>query len=259
MSTTTNNELATVNEDAGYLALRDFDLGAMLSDELAGLNLTFERIKIPSGGGLVFEIPGDDPANPDTVKDFEAVILYNHPMNAFYRDEYKGGNNPPDCGSFDGIYGTGDPGGRCDKCPYNEFGSGKQGAGKACKNRRRMFLLREGELFPVILSLPTGSLKDYTKYVTRLMAKGLKPSGVVTKFSLKRANSSTNIVFSQAQFALARKLTPEEAQLVASYASQIKALSQNVGYEEEAAEGTAEENPFANVDPETGEILEPLK
>lgn len=258
MSTTKNTEIAAMNENEGYLALRDFDLGGMLSEELAGLNLTFERIKIPSGGGVIFEIPGDDPANPDTVKDFEAVILYNHAMNAYYKEEYKGGNNPPDCGSFDGIIGTGVPGGRCDKCPYNEFGSGKEGSGKACKNRRRMFLLREGELFPVILSLPTGSLKDYTKYVTRLMAKGLKPSSVVTRFSLKRANSSTNIVFSQAQFALARKLTPEEAKLVASYAAQIKAISQRVGYEEEPMEETAGENPFENIDPETGEIIEPL-
>ena len=36
------------------------DLGSILAEERDGLNLSFDRIKIPSGGGLAFEVPGEN-------------------------------------------------------------------------------------------------------------------------------------------------------------------------------------------------------
>ena len=144
------NELMETNS-TGFLALQNFDLANVMSEEMDGLSTTFERIKIPSGGGIMFEIPGENPDEPETVKEFSAVILYQHSLNAYYKSEYQGGSNPPDCGSYDGHNGEGNPGGNCDVCPLNQYGSGKNGA-KACKNRRRLYLLREGEIFPMILS-----------------------------------------------------------------------------------------------------------
>ncbi|MGO5338085.1 hypothetical protein ACTQZS_15010, partial [Bilifractor sp. LCP19S3_H10] len=47
---------------------------------------------------------------------------------------------------------------------YNKFGSGGNKS-KACKNRHMLYLVREGEIFPVVISLPTGSLKSFTDYV----------------------------------------------------------------------------------------------
>ncbi|WDU83588.1 hypothetical protein PWK10_02820 [Caloramator sp. Dgby_cultured_2] len=123
-----NNELVTISENTGFLQLADFNLDEAMASELDGLDMTFERIKIPSAGSTVFEVPGENPGEPDTVKEFSAVILYHHPLYAYYKDKYTGGSNPPDCGSFDGITGEGDPGGSCSKCPYNQFGSGKTAA-----------------------------------------------------------------------------------------------------------------------------------
>lgn len=105
-----NTEITTTN-NAGYLALKDFNLSDVMAEEMSGLSASFERIKIPSGGGTVFEIPSDDPDEPETVKEFSAVILYQHPLNAYYKEEYQGGSNPPDCGSYDGVCGAGNPGG----------------------------------------------------------------------------------------------------------------------------------------------------
>lgn len=246
-----NNELTTTN-NAGFLALSDFNMNDALSEEMSGLSGSFERIKIPAGGSTIFEIPSDNPDEPETVKEFSAVILYHHPLYAYYKDKYTGGSNPPDCGSFDGITGEGSPGGSCEKCPYNVFGSGENGA-KACKNRRRIYLLREGEIFPLILSLPTGSLKDFSRYVMRLLSKGNKTNAVVTRFTLKKAVNNSGIAFSQAQFALDRKLTPEEYALVVSMSEQVKTFSSRVGYD---ADDTAK---AVNVDPETGEVIEPLE
>lgn len=245
-----NNEVATVNNES-FLALRDFNLSDVMAEEMSGLSASFERIKIPIGGGTVFEIPSDDPDDVETIKELSGVILYQHPLNAYYATKYKGGSNPPDCGSFDGVTGHGNPGGLCKNCPYNEFGSGENGA-KACKNRRRIYLLREGDVFPMMLSLPTGSLKGFTRYLMRILPKYKSSNAVVTRFTLKKATSGTGVNYSQAQFAVARVLSAEEHDLIAAMTEQIKAMSVNVGYD-------AEETIPSNVDPETGEIIEPLR
>ena len=50
-----------------------------LAEDMDGLQMSFPRIKIPAGGALTFEIPSDDPENPDYEKILEGVILFNHP------------------------------------------------------------------------------------------------------------------------------------------------------------------------------------
>ena len=192
------NDKALEVQKSGYLKLADFNMNEAMAEELDGLDGGFERIKIPSAGSTVFEVPGENPNEPDAVKEFSAVILYHHPLFAYYKDKYTGGSNPPDCGSFDGVIGEGDPGGNCAKCPYNQFGSGENGS-KACKNRRRIYVLREEEIFPLLLSLPTGSLKEFSRYIKRLLSKGKKSNSVVTRFSLKKAVNSGGIAYSQAQ------------------------------------------------------------
>lgn len=236
---------------SGYAALANTDALTDAADDLAGLQLTFDRVKIPAGGATAFEIPGD---NDDTemVKEIRGIILLHHPAYAYYRDKYQGGSNPPDCGSFDGVNGTGNPGGLCAECPYNRFGSG-EGQAKACKNRRMLYILMENEMFPVTLSLPTGSLKDFTKYVKRQLSKGRKLSRIVTRISLKKASSASGITYSQAVFSFDRMLNSYEVENVTPLIEQVKQYAANLtvaslaGYEE------------TSVDPETGEIIEPLK
>lgn len=247
-----NNELMNVG---GFTELANMDMATMMAEELDGLDAGFERIKIPSAGSTVFEVPGEDPTEPEAVKEFSAVILYHHPLFAFYKSKYTGGNNPPDCGSYDGLSGQGDPSGNCKSCPNNQFGTGENGS-KACKNRRRIYVLREGEIFPLLLSLPTGSLKELTRFLKRLLSKGRKSNSVVTRFSLKKAVNSGGIAYSQAQFTVDRILTPEEHTLIERMTEQVKAYSQQVAFDYDNAADTVMED--INVDPETGEIIEPL-
>ena len=250
-------EIAEVK--SGFLSLENFDLASAIAEEMDGLSITFDRIKLPAGGMTVFEMPSDDPDNPENVKEFSAVILSQHPLRAYYKTQYTGGSNPPDCGSYDGVIGvpgenSGCVGGNCKNCPYNRFGSdGKKG--KACKERRRLYLLMEGQIFPIIFSLPTGSLQTFSKYIRKLLEKGYRSNSVVTRFTLKKATSSDGIAYSQAQFAIDRVLTKEEYQFVSSLSSQVKALQNTVGFESDAVDAP-ENTPL--VDPETGEIIEPL-
>jgi hypothetical protein len=239
---------------SGFNALASMDMAAMMAEELDGLDAGFERIKIPSAGSTVFEVPNED-GESDAVKEFSAVILFHHPLFAYYKSKYTGGNNPPDCGSFDGVSGEGDPGGACKSCPLNQFGTGENGS-KACKNRRRIYVLREGEIFPLLLSLPTGSLKEFTKYIKRLLSKGRKSNAVVTRFSLQKATNSGGLAYSQAQFAVDRPLTPEEHALIEKMSEQVKAYSKRVTFDYDIA---TDDEEGLNIDPETGEIIEPLE
>jgi hypothetical protein len=253
MATKKQNALVTAQSNTGFMALADTDFGGLMAEELDGLDLSFERVKIPSAGSTVFEVPGED-EEPEAVKEFSAVILFHHPLFAYYKTKYTGGSNPPDCGSFDGVTGEGDPGGECKHCPLNQFGTGENNS-KACKNRRRIYVLREGEVFPLLLSLPTGSLREFTKYLKRLLSKGRKSNSVVTRFSLKKATSSGGVTYSQASFAIDRTLAPNEHALIEQVTGQIKAYSKRVAFEYDNASG---EYDGMCIDPETGEIIEPL-
>lgn len=237
------NEIMITN----YTSPDGFNLATAMSDEMAGMSLSFDRIKIPSGGGTVFEVPGDAPGETDAVKEFSGVILYHHPLFSYYRERFSGGNEAPDCGSYDGVIGVGNPGGPCAQCPLNQFGSGENG-GKACKNKRRIYILREGELIPMVLTLPTGSMKEFSVYIKRLLAKGRMSSTVVTRFSLKKTTNVGGIAYSQAQFSKGRSLTDKELAFIETVVEQVKRFAVHVGYEEEDV--AQEINPF------TGEILE---
>lgn len=239
---------------AGFLALAEFNMNETMAEELDGLDGGFDRVKIPSGGATMFELPGDEADEPEMVKEFSAVILYHHPVLQYYKEKYTGGSNPPDCGSFDGVVGDGVPGGICAECPLNQFGSGENNS-KACKTRRRVFLLREGELFPLILSLPTGSMREFSRYIKRLLSKGRKSNSVVTRFSLKKATNNSGIAYSQAQFSIDRPLTGEEQVLITKLSEQVKGYSRHVGFDMEEP-GDAD-NPFTEADGEGA--IPPLK
>ncbi len=219
------NELI-LNETSGYLNLSNFNINGEFLEELSGLDNEFERIKIPAGGSTIFELPSGNPDEPDTVKEFSAVILYHHPMYIFYSSKYSGSSNPPDCLSVDGITGIGNPGRNCINCPKNKFGSGENGS-KACKNKHQIYLLRENEIFPMVLSLPTSSNREFSRYIKRLLSRGKKSDSVVTKFSLKKAVNKTGISYSQVQFGLGRELTSEETQLIKNYSEQVKSYAQS--------------------------------
>ena len=240
----TKNEMMNPNS---YTALKDFNLAEALTSELGGMDISFDRVSIPAAGGQAFEVPGEMPGETDMVKEFSGVILFHHPMFTYYRERFSGGNNAPDCGSYDGNIGVGNPGGTCATCPLNQFGSGENG-GKACKNKRRIYVLREGELIPILLVLPTGSMKEFSVYIKRLLAKGKKSNSVVTTFSLKKVTNASGIAYSQAQFAVERFLTAEEMPFVQQMSDQVKSFATRVAYDEA---------PGEIIDPVTGEVFDP--
>ena len=229
---------------AAFDALKDFNLAEAIEENMDGMDISFDRIGTPGAGGSTYEVPGENPGETDSVKEFTGVILYHHPMSFYYTEAYNGQKTQPACCTYDGVTGIGTPGGDCKKCPLNQYESGPNG-GKACRNKRRVYLIREGELIPVLLTLPTGSLRTFANYVKRLLAKGKKPSGVVTRFSIARAQGN-GPAYSQLQFTLDRTLTPDEAGNIADLAAQVREFASRV---------SIEEGPNEAIDVETGEIV----
>lgn len=224
------NAVTTVEEKTAALTTGFGTLNKIstsLAKEMDGLDAVFDRIRMPIGGIVSFELPTDDPDVTETVKEISAVILYHHPMRAYYKEAYTGGNTPPDCGSLDGVVGKGEPSGMCDRCAFNLFGSAENG-GKACKERHRLFLLKEGDVFPKILSLPTGSLKEFARYLMTCIPVWKSSNAGITRISLTKAVNKGGIVYSKAQFRMGRALTEDEFSAIKPLIEQVKVISQEV-------------------------------
>ena len=194
-----------------------------LADDMEGLQLTMQRVKIPGGGNLQFEIRGDDPDNPDYERKLVGVILYHHLANAYWPEgsEYDD-NVPPFCQSFDGKQGYGEPGGVCAACAFNQFGSTANGSGKACKNMRQIYLLRSGEYLPLQLSLPPTSLRPFNDFMNLAFVARRRPSySAIVEIGLKRAESG-GYTYSVATFRKVRDLEGEGLAAVKSYAANFK-------------------------------------
>ena len=194
-----------------------------LADDMDGLQLTMQRVKIPGGGNLQFEIRGDDPDNPDYERKLVGVSLYHHLANAYWPEgsEYDD-NVPPFCQSFDGKQGYGEPGGVCAACAFNQFGSTANGSGKACKNMRQIYLLRSGEYLPLQLSLPPTSLRPFNDFMNLAFVARRRPSySAIVEIGLKRAESG-GYTYSVATFRKVRDLEGEGLVAVKSYAANFK-------------------------------------
>jgi len=231
MTTATKKKTAlAVKQDTYPLAVMEpgaaldvATIAAELGEDPASLGmLLFTRVKMPSGGSPAFEIENpDDPNDPEVVKSIEGVIVAHHATNAYWSAglEESGGGAAPDCISPDGMTGHGDRGVNhatgevddpaaahdCASCWLNQFGSDPAG-GKACKNRRHLYVLREGDLIPLLLPLPATSLKAWRTFAVKsLMARGRHWYSVVTRIGLEPAQSAAGIKYSRATFAIAER------------------------------------------------------
>lgn len=196
-----------------------------LEQDMDGLQLGFRRVKIPSGGQLQFELPSDDPDNPDYTKFLDGIIVYSHNSCAYWpQGEDYDDNNPPACQSTDGKVGYGTPGGICADCRFNQYGSDTKGTGKgkACKNQRVLYLLRSGEVMPIQLPLPPTSIRPYTDFVNAaFISRRRGVCGSLVRIGLKKKSNGKDD-YSVATFRRIRDFAGEELAQIRAYASGFK-------------------------------------
>lgn len=148
----------------------------------------------------------------------------------YYEAEYdpEGKATLPDCWSADGR--TPDPkasnkqANSCASCDMNVDGSGAKGRGKACRFKRRIAVLAEGDtsgdVYQMSLAAKSlfgkgvGNVHPFESYCNYLKANGEAPDTVVTKVMYDTEADTLTL-----KFKALRHLTQEEADLVdAAYA-----------------------------------------
>jgi hypothetical protein len=196
-----------------------------------------ERIKIPAGGGLSWQI-----LSPTGEQSEEKVISALMPAKRSERNFWKekfgsGASKPPDCYSSSCVTGYGDNGSGeigehdCLTCPNNQWGSDDKGEGKACRQSIVTFLLpkgRETHVFPTILTVTPGSLKAAKGYFTELSSKCLYFYQVVHKITLEKAQNKQGIPFARMKWQIESELSKEQMEKLVQYAETASASFSSV-------------------------------
>lgn len=225
----------------------------VMADNLSELggNLKFDKVKIPSGGGLSFEVI-DENGEAKPVSELVGVVLDHYPVNAYWEHKFTGENNPPDCSSMDNTTGIIMVDGKtvgtraCATCPNNQWGSDPEGGkGKACKNMLRIYLVEEGNAFPVLLTLPPTSTGNWKDYMKRLSGKMKSVYGSITRVKLEKDKSEGGITYSKATFSKAGDLSREEKQAIKAYADQLRSAMRTVAIDAGEYNTTESENDEA--------------
>ncbi len=241
--TAQKNELALVGQDSFKLArpfegLDPEDL-AELQDQMADLEdesgIPCRMIKIPAGGKLAYEVQGDEAGEEEYLKEIEGVVIFTHRLNGYWPNAFGTSNSPEDkipaCSSMDGKTGVWTETGEirnCDTCRMGQFGSavgqrGEQAKGKACKNMRRLYLMRNGDPNFYLLTAPPTSIKDVNKTLSRILAKGIPYTGLLLTFKLAKATNANNIDYSTVVIEKKGVLDPQTAAVAREMRRQIKA------------------------------------
>jgi len=201
-----------------------------LAEDAFGMQINFPRIKIPGGGGLAFEIPQGDATQPLIAQTIQGVIVYHHPMNTYWAQGKDDKNAPPNCASHDGLMGSGNPGVVCKDCAHNQWGTGKEGIGKACKNGFSLYLLRSGEFLPVHIQLPPTSIKSFSDFITSFQARQRPAFASLVEIGLRKCTNGGGDDYSVATFKLIRDFADSELGSIMNYArgmrAQIKAMNE---------------------------------
>jgi hypothetical protein len=185
----------------------------------------FPKVVVPSGGSTAWQVPtvsGDK--NMDALV---GVIIFSQPAKAYYKipyDEAGVTKTPPDCSSLNGLVGVGDPGGQCFKCPLNQYESALKGKGKACADLRLLFMLGQDSILPMMVKLPPTSVKHVDTYMARLAGTLDAYSDVLTAVTLKKDRNDAGVFYSEAQFAMVRRLTDDERKVVEYFHNLVKTL-----------------------------------
>lgn len=222
----------------------DPELLAELKDEMEDLDpesgITCRQIKVPSGGGLAFEVQGEEEGDAEPMKEIDGVILFTHRLSAYWPGSYGSASNPEDkipaCSSMDGKTGFCPSTGEvinCEGCQWNQYGTGTDekgnpSRGKACKNMRRIYLMMDGDPNFYLLSVPPTSIKDVNKQLAKILASGVPYTGMVVTLSLEKTKNNNGVTYSKVVIKKKGAIPAGTAAQVQQLRSEIKAQYQSM-------------------------------
>ena len=104
----------------------------------------------------------------------------------------------------------------------------------------KVFLLRPDNFLPIVLTLPSTSVRPFQRYLIRLASSQCPHFSVVTRLELERVKNASGIPFSKVLPSRLEKLSAVDAEKMRAYASAIRAAlgaSQDTEEVEWQAEG----------------------
>jgi hypothetical protein len=211
------------------LALQ-IDTSSYTDLEGIGENYQFKSVIMPSGGGLTFTVPTEDPNNPDTPRTLTGVILCKISIRKM-RENPKDPKSPVICYAADAKIGQAVPGnsrgiagGNCAKCPFN----------KECGNRVKLYLLQEDKLMPILVSIPYMSIKRLSNFVVDvLMPKNLTLNTSIVEIGLVKCTNSAGIDYSEVTFKLVGPVPDEHRAGIIERAKLIEAMAKKQPFDDE--------------------------
>lgn len=225
-------------DTTGYLALQDGGavveaMNANLGEGASLKESDLTRVTTPAGGGTTWTIPSitGDEQSPEIV----GVLVYMTVRGLLWKgDDAAEGSLPVlvshdlktahrvlDRSDVDEVMNVDidtftDEEGVIDwkALPQCQWGSGKNGVGKAAKEQRVLYILREQDTLPIVVTISPGSLKDWQKFIVELTKAGIPYWRAVIGLSLIADKSTNGTKFSKVVPKLVGVLTPEEGQSV---------------------------------------------
>ena len=207
LATTPDEVLAIVQQNIG-------------NDQITAQDL--DRVTLPGGGITNWQIPTLD--GEESLQYIEGIIVHHSPPRAYWAtslDEGEG-SGPPDCSSEDSQWGVGTPGGDCFTCPLGQWGSADKGAGKACKEKRLLYILRADAILPIVVQAPATSIGNIKKYMLRLANSRTPYWQVYTRLGLEKQSGA--FPFSRIVPRSLGLISVEDSPKVQAYVDSIKPL-----------------------------------
>ena len=189
---TTKNNVPALIDISGYALISAEDYSDVLEENIGDTEINLfdlKTVKVPSGGGIAWEIPDPDAEGGSRSERYiDGIIMHIQDVRNYWStgmDEEGAAGSPPDCFSYDTVTGYGNPGGSCANCEFSKFGSGKNGS-QACKHNRLVMIMEEGSILPTVIKAPPTSIAPIRKYMMELLNSASGRSGVITRFSLTK-------------------------------------------------------------------------
>jgi len=204
-----------------------------------GSGIIYCQIKVPSGGGIAYEVQGEDDGDAEPMKEIEGVIVFTHRLNGYWPGSFGAAKEAKDkipvCSSMDGKTGLNLSTGEtidCYNCPYNQYGTGvdekgRPSRGKTCKNMRRIYLMMDNDPNVYLLTVPPTSIQDVNNQLARMIAGGVPYRSMVVSLTLDKAQNNSGVVYSKVAIKKKGLLPPAAMEKVQQVRLQVKSQCQS--------------------------------
>jgi hypothetical protein len=173
------------------------------------------QIKIPGSGGTIWQFETVDGSQDE--KALRGIIVHTQTIRQYYLKRDDDSKVAPDCQSRDGKTGTGNPGGTCENCMFNQW-KDEMGNDKIpdCKEKLQVFILTSHSPMPFLVTLAPTSLQPWRKYVKELRQAGSSAGQNITEITLEKIKGAKQD-YGKCIFKRKEALTRDEVQKIKQY------------------------------------------